>query len=88
MKVLTPDTYLVGRQQSKTRRSFFGYGLRDPGCGADASVAEIAKSAHVSRRTVYVYFPTLKHLLADADLEARAPQSSPASRRTATLMSG
>jgi AcrR family transcriptional regulator len=38
--------------------------------GEQPSVAEIAEAADVSRRTVYLYFPTLEHLLADAALEA------------------
>jgi AcrR family transcriptional regulator len=38
--------------------------------GTSPSVAEIAQAAEVSRRTVYLYFPTLEHLLADAALEA------------------
>jgi len=40
------------------------------GRGENPSVAEIARVADVSRRTVYLYFPTLEHLLADAALEA------------------
>jgi AcrR family transcriptional regulator len=38
--------------------------------GRDPSVAEVAEAADVSRRTVYLYFPTLDHLIADAALEA------------------
>jgi AcrR family transcriptional regulator len=37
--------------------------------GEEPSVGEIAEAADVSRRTVYLYFPTLDHLLADAALE-------------------
>ena len=33
-------------------------------------MAEIAEAADVSRRTVYLYFPTLEQLLSDAALEA------------------
>src|SRR5690349_6896582 len=33
-------------------------------------MSEIARAADVSRRTVYLYFPTLEHLLGDAALEA------------------
>ncbi len=36
--------------------------------GAAPSVAEIADAAEVSRRTVYMYFPTLEQLLVDAAL--------------------
>ena len=36
--------------------------------GATPSVAEIAEEAEVSRRTVYMYFPTIEQLLVDAAL--------------------
>ncbi len=36
--------------------------------GSTPSVAEIAEAAEVSRRTVYMYFPTLEQLLVDAAL--------------------
>jgi AcrR family transcriptional regulator len=45
--------------------------------GEQPSVAEIADAADVSRRTVYLYFPTLEHLLADAALEASRPGVEP-----------
>jgi hypothetical protein len=38
--------------------------------GATPTVADIAEAADVSRRTVYLYFPTLEHLLIDATLGA------------------
>jgi AcrR family transcriptional regulator len=38
-------------------------------------VAEIAEAADVSRRTVYMYFPTLEHLLLDATLGTIARSS-------------
>ena len=38
--------------------------------GKTPSIAEIAEAAEVSRRTVYMYFSSLDHLLADAALEA------------------
>lgn len=34
--------------------------------GADPSIADIAAAADVSRRTIYMYFPTLDQLLLDA----------------------
>src|SRR5215213_8499757 len=36
--------------------------------GRTPSVAEVAEAAEVSRRTVYMYFPTLEQLLIDAAL--------------------
>src|SRR3954447_24107167 len=38
--------------------------------GKTPSMAEVAQAAEVSRRTVYLYFPSQEHLLADAALEA------------------
>jgi AcrR family transcriptional regulator len=40
--------------------------------GADPSVADIAAEADVSRRTVYLYFPSLDQLVVDATLGAMA----------------
>lgn len=38
--------------------------------GITPSMGEVADAAEVSRRTVYLYFPTLEQLLVDASLEA------------------
>jgi AcrR family transcriptional regulator len=38
--------------------------------GRTPSLTEVAEAAQVSRRTVYMYFSSLEHLLADAALEA------------------
>ena len=38
--------------------------------GGTPSMAEIADAAQVSRRTVYMYFPTLEQLMIDATLGA------------------
>lgn len=38
--------------------------------GVEPSIAEIAQAADVSRRTVYMYFPTLDQLLIDATIGA------------------
>ena len=40
--------------------------MRLIGSGGTPSMAEITDAAEVSRRTVYMYFPTLEQLLADA----------------------
>jgi AcrR family transcriptional regulator len=40
--------------------------------GRTPSVAEVADAADVSRRTVYMYFPTLEHLFLDATLGSLA----------------
>lgn len=58
------------QQRRRTRRAIIAAAADLLERGADPSVAEIAAAAEVSRRTVYLYFPTLEHLLADAALEA------------------
>jgi AcrR family transcriptional regulator len=58
------------RQRRRTRRAILEAAVALLGRGGDPSVAEIAEAADVSRRTVYLYFPTIEHLLADAALEA------------------
>jgi len=57
-------------QRRRTRRAIIEAAGKLLGRGETPSVAEIAEAADVSRRTVYLYFPTLEHLLADAALEA------------------
>ena len=65
------------RQRRRTRRAIITAAAALLARGKDPSVSEIADEADVSRRTVYQYFPTLEHLLADAALEA--------ARTTATI---
>ncbi|HET7043955.1 MAG TPA: TetR/AcrR family transcriptional regulator [Gaiellaceae bacterium] len=57
------------RQRRRTRKAIVEAAVGLLGQGGTPSVAEIAEAADVSRRTVYLYFPTLEHLLADAALE-------------------
>jgi AcrR family transcriptional regulator len=58
------------RQRRRTRKAIVEAAAKLLAGGESPSVAEIAEAADVSRRTVYLYFPTLEHLLADAALEA------------------
>jgi AcrR family transcriptional regulator len=58
------------RQRRRTRKAIIAAAAGLIARGASPSAAEIAQAAEVSRRTVYLYFPTLEHLLADAALEA------------------
>ncbi|HEY1318455.1 MAG TPA: helix-turn-helix domain-containing protein [Gaiella sp.] len=58
------------RQRRRTRKAIIDAAVVLLARGEDPSVSEIAEAADVSRRTVYLYFPTLEHLLADAALEA------------------
>ncbi len=58
------------RQRRRTRKAIVEAAAELLKRGADPSVTEVAEAADVSRRTVYAYFPTQEHLLADAALEA------------------
>jgi AcrR family transcriptional regulator len=58
------------RQRRRTRKAIVSAAVELIGRGQSPSVAEIAEAADVSRRTVYLYFPNLEQLLADAALEA------------------
>src|SRR5690242_8682562 len=57
------------RQRRRTRKAIIDAAVGLIARGEEPSVGEIAEAADVSRRTVYLYFPTLEHLLADAALE-------------------
>ncbi|HEY7208484.1 MAG TPA: helix-turn-helix domain-containing protein [Gaiellaceae bacterium] len=58
------------RQRRRTRKAIVDAAVELLGRGESPSVGEIAEAADVSRRTVYLYFPTIEQLLADAALEA------------------
>jgi AcrR family transcriptional regulator len=58
------------RQRRRTRKAIIDAAVELLRRGAEPSVAEIAEAADVSRRTIYLYFPTHEHLLTDAALEA------------------
>jgi len=64
-------------QRRRTRKAIVQAAARLLADGSEPSVAEIAEAAEVSRRTVYLYFPTLEHLLADAALEAARDRVEP-----------
>lgn len=55
-------------QRSRTRRAIVEATMRLMAGGGTPSIAEIAEAAQVSRRTIYMYFPTLEQLLIDATL--------------------
>jgi len=57
-------------QRNRTRRAIVEAAQQLMQTGATPSMAEIAESAEVSRRTLYMYFPTLEQLLIDATLGA------------------
>jgi AcrR family transcriptional regulator len=53
-------------QRRRTREAILGAAKRLLADGHDPSIDEIAAEADVSRRTIYMYFPTLDQLVADA----------------------
>ncbi|MFI0444071.1 TetR/AcrR family transcriptional regulator [Actinomadura sp. 6N118] len=53
-------------QRRRTRKAIVDAAVRLSAGGATPSIDEIAAAADVSRRTIYMYFPTLDHLLIDA----------------------
>ena len=57
-------------QRNRTRAAIVEAAKRLMETGATPSMAEIATAAQVSRRTLYMYFPTLEQLLIDATLGA------------------
>src|ERR1700750_1745245 len=55
-------------QRRRTRRSILDATVELLRSGVEPSVHEIAAAADVSRRTVYLYYPTLDQLILDATL--------------------
>jgi AcrR family transcriptional regulator len=55
-------------QRRRTRRAIVDATMALLGRGVDPSINDIAAEADVSRRTVYLYFPSLDQLLLDATL--------------------
>ncbi|MEU7742479.1 TetR/AcrR family transcriptional regulator [Nonomuraea sp. NPDC049158] len=53
-------------QRRRTRKAIVDAAVRLSAVGATPSIDEIAAAADVSRRTIYMHFPTLDHLLIDA----------------------
>ena len=63
-------------QRRRTRNAIVAAAAALLAEGKTPSVAEVADAAHVSRRTVYMYFPTLEHLFLDATLGSLASTAS------------
>jgi AcrR family transcriptional regulator len=53
-------------QRRRTRKAIVDATASLLAAGGDPSIADIAAAADVSRRTIYMYFPTLDQLLLDA----------------------
>lgn len=69
-------------QRRRTRKAIVEAAARLLADGRTPSIAEVAEVADVSRRTVYMYFATLEHLLADAALEATRARIEPTVKLT------
>lgn len=59
-------------QRNRTRKAIVDAAMRLMAGGHTPSVNEVIEAAQVSRRTIYMYFPTFEHLLLDATLGALA----------------
>lgn len=57
-------------QRRRTRRSIVEAAMQLVAAGSSPTIDDIAAAADVSRRTVYMYFPSLDQLLVDATLGA------------------
>ena len=70
--VVDAETGGTGRpgQRRRTRKAIVEATAELLRTGSTPTIAEIADAAEVSRRTVYLYFPTLEQLLIDATLGA------------------
>ena len=64
-------------QRRRTRRAIVSAAAALLARGDTPSAGEIAEAAEVSRRTLYLYFPRIEHLLADAALEAARGKVEP-----------
>src|SRR5690349_12514000 len=67
LQVSRPDRGRIA-QKRRTRKEIVAAAARLLARGETPSVADVAAEADVSRRTVYMYFPTLDQLLIDAAL--------------------
>lgn len=61
-----PETQGRERQRRRTRKAIVDAAVAMLARGETPTVAAVADAADVSRRTVYMYFPTLDQLLLDA----------------------
>jgi AcrR family transcriptional regulator len=63
------------RQRRRTRRAILRAATELMAAGGTPTVAEIAEAAEVSKRTVYLYFPTREQLVLDAAVGMLGTQS-------------
>jgi AcrR family transcriptional regulator len=57
-------------QRNRTRKAIVDATMQLVSAGGTPSMADICEAAQVSRRTIYMYFPTLEQLLLDATIGA------------------
>lgn len=57
------------RQRRRTRRAIVETAAELLARGESPSIADVAEAADIAKRTVYTYFATVEHLLADAAIE-------------------
>src|SRR4051812_42199376 len=62
-------------QKRRTPKAIVDAAARLLAKGGSPSVDEVATEADVSRRTVYMYFPTLEQLLVDASLASMTAET-------------
>ncbi len=65
------------RQRRRTRRAIVAAAADLLARCVTPSIADVADAAEVAKRTVYMYFATIEHLLADAALEVSRRQVEP-----------
>jgi AcrR family transcriptional regulator len=70
MATLAPVSRDRSRQKGRTRRAILAATLNMMRLGATPTVSAVADAAEVSRRTVYLHFPTLEQLVTEAALES------------------
>ncbi len=63
-----PKSQEDSAQKRRTRKAILRAAMDLLAGGVTPSIMDIARAADVSRRTIYLYFPTLEQLLADAAL--------------------
>lgn len=62
-------------QRNRTRKAIVDAAMRLMAAGRTPSIADVVQEAQVSRRTIYMYFPTLEQLWLDATLGALSTQT-------------
>jgi AcrR family transcriptional regulator len=68
LMAVTEDETGRFRQRRRTRTAIVAAAAELLAAGRTPSVSDVAEAADVSRRTVYLYFPTVEQLLLDATL--------------------